>query len=69
MAEKEADNPAELPSEEEANQMLAKLRQMAQEWRTRLDDPVIQSMVKSGQMQISPLVEKLLRAFPPKSKK
>lgn len=47
-------------SDQEGYQMLEALRQIAEEWRERLRDPVLASLIRSGKVQINPLVLKLL---------
>lgn len=65
-----AEKPSpESQSDQEEEQTLESLRNLANQWRKRLQDPVTQALVKSGQAQISPLVRKLLAAFPPPRKR
>lgn len=51
--------------EAESQELEGNLRKLAEKWRAKLADPLVQQMVKSGQMVVSPLVQKLLAAFPP----
>lgn len=51
-------------TDKESSQTLAKLKKIANEWKTKLEDPVIQGMVKSGRIVISPLVKELMEMFP-----
>lgn len=60
---------AKVAADQEADDLHNRLQKLADEWRKRLSNPVLKNMVESGQMQISPLIKKLLAAFPPASTK
>ena len=52
--------------DQEAASLLKSLEEQAQTWRQRLQDPGMQALITSGKMQVSPLVARLLEAFPQK---
>jgi hypothetical protein len=56
-------------SEEDGQKMLELLQQEADRWREKLARPEVQRQVKAGLLVVSPLVEKLMSAFPPRPKK
>lgn len=65
MATEPNQSPVSKPvSEQQANRMLANLKALADQWRMKLADPVVQQLVKEGRMVISPLVKELLALFP-----
>lgn len=51
-------------SRQEADQLESHLRRLAGRWRQKLKDPAVRKLVKGGQLQVSPLVRELLKAFP-----
>lgn len=72
MASSNPGQPSQSPSQnpsQEAAKLESHLKRIAQQWHQRLADPLIQAQVKSGQIQISPLVRRLLEAYPPESSK
>jgi len=50
---------------ESPDQVEQGLRQMAEQWRRKLADPVLRREIQAGRLTLSPLVQKLLLAFPP----
>lgn len=54
------------PSEDQANRLLHNLSKIANQWRERLKDPILQDMVRAGVVEIHPLVLKLLELELPK---
>ena len=56
-------------TQEEADQLEAKMREMAEAWRKRLSDPATKSLIAAGSLTISPLVQKLLDMYLPAPKK
>ena len=48
-------------NQEEAEKFHNSLRSLAQEWRQRLQDPVLRSLVQTGKVKISPLIAGLLK--------
>lgn len=61
--------PQEEANDQEAQELESKLQKLAERWRKRLEDPVLQAQIKAGKMQLNPLVDQLLDAFPPASKR
>lgn len=59
--------PEAIP-DEEAERFQQNLKTLAQQWHTRLQDPVVKKMVDSGEMTISPLISELLNVFPQQPK-
>lgn len=57
------ENPDEV-SQEEANQLEAHLRKMAEMWHKRLEDPTVKAQIEAGTLALSPLVRQLLDAYP-----
>ncbi len=55
--------------EQEATKLLERLKVMAEQWRSRLADPILQRAIEAGQLVLSPLVKELLALFPPAGKK
>jgi hypothetical protein len=51
-------------SEQEAERFRNRMHQLAQEWHQRLANPVLQSQLKEGLIELSPMIEALLEAFP-----
>jgi hypothetical protein len=64
--EPEEPDDLEEMSEEEAQAARAHWQRVADEWRERLEHPALRAMIQSGQAVVNPLVEELLRAFPPR---
>ena len=56
----EESNQAPQVSEEEGTAMQESLMALADEWEQRLRDPAMQVMIREGQVQIDPLVIKLI---------
>jgi hypothetical protein len=52
-------------TDEDAANLEARLKVVADQWRQRLADPATQALIKSGAMTVSPLVKELLATFPP----
>ena len=61
--------PSDHETEKEANELERHLRRQAEQWRRRLRDPQVMQQVIAGSLQVSPLVSRLLRAFPSSSPK
>lgn len=55
--------------DQEADRMLKSLEEQAEAWREKLKVPATQELIRQGKLQLSPLVKKLLSAFPPVRKK
>ena len=47
-------------SQEESQQFLESLRQLASQWRQTTTHPAVQQLQKAGRLTVSPLVENLL---------
>lgn len=62
-------NQSEQATEQEAQELERHLRQLADQWRKRLEDPQVAAQVKAGTLAVSPLVQSLLNAFPPAREK
>ncbi len=66
---KEPEQEASPEEQRELQELEQSLQEQADQWRERLKDPLIKQQIKTGKMQISPLVSDLLLAFPSKQKK
>ncbi len=51
-------------TDQEADEMLDHLHQLADQWRERLRDPAMRQLVERGLVKINPLVLKLLKISP-----
>lgn len=51
-------------SDQEGEQIEARLQQLAEEWRRKLADPAFREAQRLGLVSVSPLVTGLLSAFP-----
>lgn len=47
-------------TEQEADHLLGSLKELADQWRVRLQDPAMRRLVALGKVRINPLVLKLL---------
>ncbi len=59
MAKKASDDV----TEQDADALHGRLKELADEWRERLKDPVTREMIKSGKLAVSPLVLDLVAAY------
>lgn len=53
--------------EQEAEATIKSLQKQAEAWRKRLADPILVKLIKDNKVHISPLILKLIVAFPPPS--
>jgi hypothetical protein len=65
VADQNQDQENDPELEAEAEEFLQNLQKLADQWRERLKDPILQSLVQAGRVQISPLVTNLIEKFPP----
>ena len=63
--------PSESKQQNDQNEdePLPDLEKLAKQWHQRLKDPVMQQLVKTGKMKLSPLVVKLLEMYPEQKSK
>ena len=54
-------------SPEDATATAEQLRKIADQWRTRIENPTTQALVKAGKLKIDPLILELLELFPRQS--
>lgn len=59
------DGPSQTEGQE-ADELLNSLQEQADHWRRVQADPVLKKMQEGGQTQVDPLLNELLKAFPPK---
>ena len=53
--------------EQEAAEWEKDAQKIADEWREKLSHPATKALLKEGKIHVSPLITKLLSAYPPKS--
>lgn len=63
MVKQDRDEAAEM---EEMEEFLVRQQELADQWRARLARPEVKAQVRAGTIRVSPLVQHLLEAFPPK---
>jgi hypothetical protein len=56
-------------SEQEGQALQQSLTRLAEAWRQKLAEPRLRQLIESHQVEVSPLVQQLLRAFPSASRK
>lgn len=56
------DQPLTPDEEREAEEMLAGMDDLTEEWLPRLQDPATQTLIEQGVLRVSPLVTRLLKA-------
>ena len=52
--------------EQEAQELHSQMQALADQWRKKLAEPAMQQQIRARTVVVSPLVQQLLTAFPPK---